>query len=59
VQADDSLEDVADVVGGGGAALVLDGEALAGTISSLDLENWLNARYRTPSPVAAPPRPDR
>ena len=60
VQAGQRLDEVVDVVGGGGAALVLEGDELAGSIRAIDLETWLNGSRRpSPATLTAPPRPDR
>jgi len=51
---------VLDALGTAGAALVLDGETLAGSIGSADLEAWLRDRGRRSTPATpVPPRPDR
>jgi Zn-dependent protease len=62
VQADDPLDVVVDALASGGAALVLKGDRLVGSIGSSDLETWLaggSASSRSPSGSPAPPRPDR
>ena len=61
VQADDPLDVVVDALASGGAALVLEGDRLVGSIGSRDLEIWLggSATPRSPSDSPAPPRPDR
>jgi Zn-dependent protease len=62
VQADDPLDVVVDALASGGAALVLKGDRLVGSIGSSDLETWLgggSAASRSPSGSPAPPRPDR
>jgi CBS domain-containing protein len=61
VQADDPLDVVVDALASGGAALVLQGDRLVGSIGSRDLETWLgrgSASSRSPT-SPAPPRPDR
>lgn len=62
VQANDPLDVVVDTLASGGAALVLEGDRLVGSIGSRDLETWLeggSASSRLPSGSPAPPRPDR
>jgi len=63
VQVRDRLDHVIDQLGPGGAALVLDGERLVGSLRTRDLESWLNVRRSSaappPGPIQAPPRPDR
>lgn len=60
VRPTDSLDRVLDALGTAGAALVLDGETLAGSIGSADLEAWLRDRGRRSTPATpVPPRPDR
>jgi Zn-dependent protease/predicted transcriptional regulator len=62
VQAHDPLDVVVDALVSGGAALVLEGDRLVGSIGSEDLEAWLgggSASSRSPSTSPAPPRPDR
>ncbi len=62
VQANDPLDVVVDTLASGGAALVLEGDRLVGSIGSGDLETWLDggsASSRSPSGSPAPPRPDR
>jgi Zn-dependent protease/predicted transcriptional regulator len=62
VQAHDPLDVVVDALASGGAALVLEGGRLVGSIGSADLEAWLgggSASSRSISASPAPPRPDR
>jgi hypothetical protein len=62
VQAADPLDVVMDALASGGAALVLEGDRLVGSIGARDLEIWLGAgpaSSRSPSASSAPPRPDR
>ena len=62
VQAEDSLDAVMDTLASGGAALVLEGDRLVGSIGSADLEKWLSGGPgRSPSSAVSsiPPRPDR
>lgn len=62
VQVDDSLDVVVDALASGGAALVLEGNRLVGSIGSRDLEIWLgegSASSRPSSISSTPPRPDR
>ena len=62
VQASDPLDVVVDTLATGGAALVLEGDRLVGSIGSRDLETWLDGGSATspsPSGSPAPPRPDR
>lgn len=62
VQAHDPLDVVVDALASGGAALVLEGGRLVGSIGSADLEAWLgggSASSRSIPASPAPPRPDR
>ena len=62
IQADDPLDVVIDALASGGAALVLEGDRLVGSIGPAELEAWLgggSASSRSPSASQAPPRPDR
>ena len=62
IQADDPLDVVIDALASGGAALVLEGDRLVGSIGPADLEAWLGGGSRpsrSPSASQAPPRPDR
>jgi Zn-dependent protease/CBS domain-containing protein len=59
VQATDRLDAVVDTLSSG-AALVLDGERLVGSVRARDLEHWLNRRSaHAVTPERVPPRPDR
>jgi hypothetical protein len=59
VQASDRLDGVVDTLSSG-AALVLDGERLVGSVRATDLEHWLNRRSgRGVTAERVPPRPDR
>lgn len=60
VQAHDPLDVVVDALASGGAALVLEGGRLVGSIGSADLEAWLGGGSASSiSASPAPPRPDR
>lgn len=62
VQAGDPLDVVVDALASGGAALVLEGDRLVGSIGSRDLETWLgggSVSSRSSSVSSIPPRPDR
>jgi Zn-dependent protease len=59
VQASDRLDAVVDTLSSG-AALVLDGERLVGSVRAGDLDQWLNRRSaHAGTPEHLPPRPDR
>jgi CBS domain-containing protein len=59
VRATDRLDGVVDTLSSG-AALVLDGERLVGSIRASDLERWLGrGGARSASVAGVPPRPDR
>jgi Zn-dependent protease len=62
VQAAAPLDVVMDALASGGAALVLEGGRLVGSIDVRDLDAWLGAvtsSSRSPSASFVPPRPDR